>query len=122
MPPMDQRSDHPRTFAKPLSGTTKRQGHLPLEMRPKRKAEAMTVKAGDRVRIIANTPHKVGMETISLRGNTGVVKALERHGDRAVVSVEKVSTKSGGTWRQTKLHIRIAAADLEIISDGDGAE
>jgi ribosomal protein L21E len=95
---------------------------LSLAMRPKRKAEAMTVKAGDRVRIIANTPHKVGMETISLRGYTGVVKALERYGDRAVVSVEKVSTKSGGTWRQTKLHIRIAAADLEIISDGDGAE
>ena len=81
----------------------------------------MTIKIGDRVRVIANTPHKVGMETISLRGYTGVVKALERHGDRAVVSVEKVSTKSGGTWRQTKLNIRIAAVDLEIIPNGDGA-
>ena len=83
----------------------------------KRKAETMTIKVGNRVRIIANTPHKVGMETISLRGYTGVVKALERYGDRAIVSVEKVAIKSGGSWRQTKLHIRIAAADLEIISD-----
>jgi hypothetical protein len=76
----------------------------------------MTITVGDRVRIIANTPHKVGMETISLRGYTGVVKALERYGDRAIVSVEKVAVRSGGNWRQTKLHIRIAAADLEIIS------
>ena len=79
----------------------------------------MTIKIGDRVRVIANTPHKVGMETISLRGYTGVVKALERYGDRATVSVEKVSVRSGGTWRQTKLHIRIATADLEIITNGD---
>ena len=79
----------------------------------------MTIKVGDRVRIIANTPHKVGMETISLRGYTGVVKAVERYGDRAIVSVEKVATRSGGTWRQTKLHIRVATADLEIISDGE---
>ena len=100
----------------------KRQGQLPLAMRPRRKAETMTIKIGDRVRVIANTPHKVGMETISLRGYTGVVKALERYGDRATVSVEKVSVRSGGTWRQTKLHIRIATADLEIITNGDGAE
>ena len=99
--------------------TTKRQGQLSLAMRPRRKAETMTIKVGDEVRIIANTPHKVGMETISLRGYTGVVKALERYGDRAVVSVEKVSVRSGGNWRQTKLHIRIAAADLEIISDDE---
>ena len=79
----------------------------------------MTIKVGDRVRIIANTPHKVGMETISLRGYIGVVKALERYGDRAIVSVEKVSTRSGGTWRQTKLHIRVAVADPEIIADDD---
>jgi hypothetical protein len=59
------------------------------------------------------------METISLRGYTGVVKAVERYGDRAIVSVEKVATRSGGTWRQTKLHIRVATADLEIISDGE---
>jgi ribosomal protein L21E len=76
-------------------GTTKRQGLLPL--RPRRKAETMTIKVGDRVRIIANTPHKVGMETISLRGYTGVVKALERYSDRAIVSVEKVAVRSGGT-------------------------
>jgi hypothetical protein len=82
----------------------------------------MTIKVGDQVRIMANTPHKVGTETISLRGYTGEVKALERYGDRVIVSVEKVSTKSGGTWRQTKLHIRIAVADLEIITNGDGAE
>jgi hypothetical protein len=82
----------------------------------------MTITVGDRVRIIANTPHKVGMETISLRGYTGVVKALERYGDRAIVSVEKVAVRSGGNWRQTKLHIRIAAADLEIITNGDGTE
>jgi hypothetical protein len=31
-----------------------------------------------------------------------VVKAVERHGERAIVSVEKVATRSGGTWRQTK--------------------
>jgi phosphate uptake regulator len=79
----------------------------------------MAIKVGDWVRIIANTPHKVGMETISLRGYTGVVKALERYGDRAIVSVEEVATRSGGTWRQTKVHIRIAVADLEIISDGE---
>ena len=79
----------------------------------------MAIKVGDRVRIIANTPHKVGMETISLRGYTGVVKALERYGDRAIVSVEKVATRSGGTWRQTKLHIRVATADLEVISDDE---
>jgi ribosomal protein L21E len=90
-------------------------------MDPGRKAETMTIKVGDRVRVIANTPHKVGMETISLRGYTGVVKALERYGDRAIVSVEKVSVRSGGTWRQTKLHIRIAAADLEIISADESA-
>jgi hypothetical protein len=82
----------------------------------------MTIKVGDQVRINANTPHKVGTETISLRGYTGVVKALERYGDQAMVSVEKVSTKSGGTWRQTKLHIRIAVADLEVITNGDGAD
>jgi phosphate uptake regulator len=80
----------------------------------------MTIKVGDQVRIIANTPHKVGMETISLRGYIGVVKALERYGDRAIVSVEKVATRSGGNWRQTKLHIRIATADLEIISADEG--
>jgi len=79
----------------------------------------MTIKVGDRVRIIANTPHKVGMETISLRGYIGVVKALERYGDWAIVSVEKVATRSSGTWRQTKLHIRIAVADLELISDDE---
>ena len=79
----------------------------------------MTIKVGDQVHNIANTPHKVGMETISLRGYTGVVKAVERYGDRAIVSVEKVATRSGGTWRQTKLHIRVATADLEIISDGE---
>jgi phosphate uptake regulator len=90
-------------------------------MRPRRKAETMTIKVGDRVRIIANTPHKVRMETISLRGYIGVVKALERYGDRAIVSVEKVSTRSGGTWRQTKLYIHVAAADFEIITNGDGA-
>jgi ribosomal protein L21E len=90
-------------------------------MDPGRKAETMTIKVGDRVRVIANTPHKVGMETITLRGYTGVVKALERYGDRAIVSVEKVSVRRGGTWRQTKLHISIAAADLEIISDGESA-
>ena len=54
-------------------------------MRPRRNAEVMTIEVGDRVRIIANTPHKVGMETISLRGYTGVVKAVERYGDRAMV-------------------------------------
>lgn len=90
-------------------------------MHPRRKAETVTIKVGDRVRIIANTPHKVGMETISLRGYTGVVKAFERYGDRAMVSVEKVAVRRGGTWRQTKLHISIAAADLEIISDGESA-
>jgi hypothetical protein len=79
----------------------------------------MPIKIGDRVRIMANTPHKVGTETISLRGYTGVVKAVERYGDRAMVSVEKVSVRSGGTWRQTKLHIRIAVADLEITTNGD---
>jgi ribosomal protein L21E len=99
----------------------KRQGQLPLAMGQRRKVETMTIKVGDRVRVIANTPHKVGMETISLRGYTGVVKALERYGDRAMVSVEKVATRSGGSWRQTKLHIRIAAADLEILSDNEGA-
>jgi hypothetical protein len=103
-------------------GTTKRQGQLPVEIDPRRKAETMTIKVGDRVRIIANIPHKVGTETISLRGYTRVVRALERYGDRAIVSVEKVSTRSGGTWHQTKLHIRIAAADLEVITNGDGAE
>ena len=100
-------------------GIRARQGQLALEMGPRRKAETMTIKVGDRVRIIANTPHKVGMETISLRGYTGVVKALERYGDRAIVSVEKVATRNGGSWRQTKLHIRIAAADLELISDDE---
>jgi hypothetical protein len=99
--------------------TTKQQGQLALEIAPRQKAETMTIKVGDRVRIIANTPHKVGMETISLRGYTGVVKALERYGDRAIVSVEKVAIRSGGSWRQTKLHIRIAAADLEIIADDE---
>ena len=79
----------------------------------------MNIKVGDRVRIIANTPHKVGMETISLRGYTGVVKAMERYGDRVIVSVEKVSTRSGGEWRQTKLQIRIATADLEIITNAN---
>jgi hypothetical protein len=95
---------------------------LALEMSPRRKAETMTIKVGDRVRIIANTPHKVGMEAISLRGYLGVVKALERYGDRAIVSVEKVSVRRSGTWRQTKLHIRAAATDLEIITNRDGAE
>ena len=80
----------------------------------------MNIKVGDPVRIIANTPHKVGMETISLRGYMGVVKALERYGDRVIVSVEKVSTRSGGEWRQTKLHIRMATADLEIITNANG--
>jgi ribosomal protein L21E len=80
----------------------------------------VNIKVGDRVRIIANTPHKIGTETISLRGYTGVVKALERYGDRVMVSVEKVSTRSGGEWRQTKLTIRMATADLEIITSGDG--
>ncbi len=79
----------------------------------------MNIKVGDRVRIIANTPHKVGMETISLRGYIGVVKALERYGDRVIVSVEKVSTRSGGEWRQTKLQIRMATADLEIITNAN---
>jgi hypothetical protein len=100
----------------------KRHGQSQLAMGPRRKAETMTIKVGDRVRIIANTPHKVGTETISLRGYTGVVKTLERYGDQAMVSVEKVSVRSGGTWRQSKLHIRIAVADLEIITNGDGAE
>jgi len=80
----------------------------------------MIIKVGDRVRIIANTPHKVGMETISLRGYTGVVKAMERYGDRVIVSVEKVSTRSGGEWRQTKLQIRIATADLELVTNANG--
>jgi ribosomal protein L21E len=80
----------------------------------------VNIKVGDRVRIIANTPHKIGTETISLRGYTGVVKAVERYGDRVMVSVEKVSTRSGGEWRQTKLTIRMATADLEIITSGDG--
>jgi ribosomal protein L21E len=80
----------------------------------------MNIKVGDRVRIIANTPHKIGTETISLRGYTGVVKAVERYGDRVMVAVEKVSTRSGGEWRQTKLTIRMATADLEIITSGDG--
>jgi len=80
----------------------------------------MNIKVGDRVRIIANTPHKVGMETISLRGYTGVVKAMERYGDRVIVSVEKVSTRSGGEWRQTKLQIRIATADLELVTNANG--
>jgi ribosomal protein L21E len=80
----------------------------------------MNVKVGDRVRIIANTPHKIGTETISLRGYTGVVKAVERYGDRVMVSVEKVSTRSGGEWRQTKLTIRLATADLEIITSEGG--
>jgi ribosomal protein L21E len=79
----------------------------------------MNIKVGDRVRIIANTPHKIGTETISLRGYTGVVKAVERYGDRVMVAVEKVSTRSGGDWRQTKLTIRMATADLEIITSGD---
>jgi len=80
----------------------------------------MNIKVGDRVRIIANTPHKVGMETISLRGYTGVVKAMERYGDRVMVSVEKVSSRSGGEWRQTKLQIRIATADLELVTNANG--
>jgi ribosomal protein L21E len=80
----------------------------------------MNIKVGDRVRIKANTPHKIGTEMISLRGYTGVVKAVERYGDRVMVSVEKVSTRSGGEWRQTKLHIRIAIADLEIITSEGG--
>jgi|GEM_PF-3498563 len=80
----------------------------------------MNIKVGDRVRITANTPHKIGTETISLRGYTGVVKAVERYGDRVMVSVEKVSTRSGGEWRQTKLSIRLATADLEIITSGEG--
>ena len=79
----------------------------------------MNIKVGDPVHIIANTPHTVGMETISLRGYTGVVKAMERYGDRVIVSVEKVSTRSGGEWRQTKLQIRIATADLEIITNAN---
>jgi ribosomal protein L21E len=59
----------------------------------------MNIKVGDRVRIIANTPHKIGTETISLRGYTGVVKAVERYGDRVIVAVEKVSTRSlAGKW------------------------
>ncbi len=73
------------------------------------------------VRIIANTPHKVGMETISLRGYTGVVKAMERYGKRVIVAVEKVQVRSGGAWRQTKLHLSLATADLEVISSEDGA-
>jgi hypothetical protein len=52
-------------------GTTKRQGQLALEMGPRRKAETMTSRVGDLIRIIANTPHKVGMQTISLWGCTG---------------------------------------------------
>ena len=77
----------------------------------------MTIKVGDHVRIIANTPHKVGMETISLRGYTGVVKAMERYGQRVIVAVEKVQVKSGGGWRQTKLHLSLATADLEVMED-----
>jgi hypothetical protein len=38
-----------------------------------------------------------------------------------MVSVEKVSIRSDGNWRQTKLHIRIAAADLELILDGESS-
>jgi ribosomal protein L21E len=57
----------------------------------------MTIKVGDQVRIIANTPHKVGMETISLQGYTGMVKALERYGDRTIVSVENVATTDLGS-------------------------
>ena len=116
------RWEHVRHFAvseELYRATTSRQGHLTVERAPRRKAETMTIKVGDRVRIIANTPHKVGMETISLRGYTGVVKALERYGDRAIVSVEKVSVRRSGTWRQTKLHLRVAAADLEVISDDE---
>jgi ribosomal protein L21E len=79
----------------------------------------MSLKVGDRVRIIANTPHKVGMETISLRGYTGVVKAVERYGDRVIVAGEKIYLRNGGNWRQTKQHIRMAAADLEIITSED---
>jgi hypothetical protein len=116
------RWEHVRHFAiseELYVGTAKRPGQLALEIAPKREAETMSIKVGDRVRIIANTPHKVGMETISLRGYTGVVKAVERYGDRAIVAVEKVAIRSGGSWRQTKLHIRIAVADLEIISDDE---
>ena len=80
----------------------------------------MNIKVGDQVRIIANTPHKVGMETISLRGYTGVVKAMERYGKRVIVAVEKVQVKSGGAWRQTKLHLSLATADLEVILSEDG--
>jgi ribosomal protein L21E len=46
----------------------------------------MNFKVGDRVRIVADTPHKVGTETISLRGYTGVVKAIEEYGDRVIVA------------------------------------
>src|SRR5262245_66106967 len=81
-------------------GIRTRQGQSAVEMGPRRKADTMTITVGGRVRIMANTPHKVGMETISLRGYTGVVKAVERYGDRAIVSVEQVSIRSGGTWRQ----------------------
>jgi len=80
----------------------------------------MNIKVGDRVRIIANTPHKIGTETISLRGYTGVVKAVERYGDRVIVAVEKIYLRNGGNWRQTKQHIRMAAADLEIITSEGG--
>jgi phosphate uptake regulator len=76
----------------------------------------MNIKVGDRVRIIANTPHKVGTETISLRGYTGVVKAIERYGDRMIVAVEKLQTRRGGAWRQTKLHISLSTADLEVVT------
>jgi hypothetical protein len=48
-----------------------------------------------------------------------VVKALERYGNRAIVSVEKVASRRGGNWRQTNLHIRIATADLAIISEDE---
>jgi ribosomal protein L21E len=80
----------------------------------------MNFKVGDRVRIVANTPHKVGMETISLRGYTGVVKAVERYGDRVMVAVEKIYLRSGAEWRQTKQHIRLATADLQIITSEGG--
>jgi len=80
----------------------------------------MNIKVGDRVRVIANTPHKIGTETISLRGYTGVVKAVERYGDRVIVAVEKVYLKSGGVWHQTKQHLRLATADLEIITSEGG--
>jgi PRC-barrel domain len=48
------------------------------------------------------------------------MSAIERYGDRVIVAVEKIYLKSGGNWRQTKQHIRLATADLEVITSEDG--